>query len=136
MTQRPIEEIVESMPQNKCIYCDGDGYMVEHDPRDETGQTPMQVQCDYCHAEGCITTLDVVRTTLETERRQADERLREVYIEIEKMIQKEVIPGRTGRGSKSIRAVIGNCRIEDVLTRIEAIAAKHNIDITPNTPQV
>lgn len=53
---------VEELPTNVCLICNGDGYIVEHDPRDETGQTPMQVQCDFCHAEGRITTLDVVRT--------------------------------------------------------------------------
>ena len=54
--ERSTEEIVEKMPVNQCHYCSGDGFTVEHDPYDPTEQTPIQVQCDYCHAEGKITT--------------------------------------------------------------------------------
>jgi hypothetical protein len=61
---KSIDDLVEELPKKKCLYCDGDGYTVERDPRDETGQTPMQEGCDHCHAEGFITTLDVVRTAL------------------------------------------------------------------------
>jgi len=63
-----IEERVAEMPTNKCSVCNGDGYTVEHDPNDPTGQTPIQVQCDFCHAEGKITTLDCVRQTLTADR--------------------------------------------------------------------
>lgn len=35
-----------------CEHCGGDGYNVEADPNDQSGQTPMQVQCNFCHAEG------------------------------------------------------------------------------------
>ena len=47
-----------------CKTCEGLGYGVVHDPRDQTGETPMQVQCDDCHAEGKYMTLDAVRTII------------------------------------------------------------------------
>lgn len=51
-----------------CRVCRGDGYTVEHDPTDPTGETPMQVQCDDCHAEGKYLTLDnldeIIQTTV------------------------------------------------------------------------
>ena len=59
-----VAERVAEMPTNKCPVCDGDGCTVEHDQNDPTGQTPIQVQCDFCHAEGKITTLDCVTNTL------------------------------------------------------------------------
>ena len=55
--ERSVEEIVEELPTNVCVVCSGDGYTVEHDPYDPTGQNPMQVRCDFCHSEGKITTL-------------------------------------------------------------------------------
>ena len=68
MTNQTIEQAVEEIPTNKCPVCDGDGCTVEHDPNDPTGQTPIQVQCDFCHAEGKITTLDCVTHTLTADR--------------------------------------------------------------------
>ena len=68
MKNQTIEQAVEEMPTNKCPVCDGDGCTVEHDPNDPTGQTPIQVQCDFCHAEGKITTLDCVREALQAQR--------------------------------------------------------------------
>ena len=69
MTKIPsVEERIAEMPTNKCPVCDGDGCTVEHDPNDPTGQTPIQVQCDFCHAEGKITTLDCVTQTLTADR--------------------------------------------------------------------
>ena len=63
-----VEERVEEIPTNKCPVCDGDGCTVGHDPNDPTGQTPIQVQCDFCHAEGKITTLDCVTQALTAAR--------------------------------------------------------------------
>ena len=60
------------MSTNKCPVCDGDGCTVEHDPNDPTGQTPIQVRCDFCHAEGKITTLDCVREALQAQRDAKD----------------------------------------------------------------
>ena len=68
MTHQTIEQAVEEMPTNKCPVCDGDGCTVEHDPNDPTGQTPIQVQCDFCHAEGKIITLDCARKALQAQR--------------------------------------------------------------------
>ena len=69
MTKIPnVEERVAEMPTNKCPVCDGDGCTVEHDLNDPAGQTPIQVQCDFCHAEGKITTLDCVTHTLTADR--------------------------------------------------------------------
>lgn len=33
-----------------CPNCEGKGWTVEADNNDPTGQTPIQVQCDYDHA--------------------------------------------------------------------------------------
>jgi len=69
MTNIPsVEERGAEMPTNKCPVCDGDGCTVEHDPNDPTGQTPIQVPCDFCHAEGKITTLDCVTQALTADR--------------------------------------------------------------------
>jgi len=68
MTNQTIEQAVAEMPTNKCPLCDGDGCTVESDQDDPTGQTPIQVQCDFCHAEGKITTLDCVTHTLTADR--------------------------------------------------------------------
>ena len=68
MKNQTIEQVVEEIPTNKCPVCDGDGCTVEHDPNDPTGQTPIQVQCDFCHAEGKIITLDCVREALQAQR--------------------------------------------------------------------
>lgn len=73
---------------------------------------------------------EAIRTTLETERRQADKRLREVVGEIHKQVI-DTIDFWEKRNGSTVTPVF-----TDVNTDIKAIAAKHNIDITPNTPQV
>lgn len=40
--------------QEHCPECRGDGYTVDYDPSDPTGNTPMQVQCLICEATGII----------------------------------------------------------------------------------
>lgn len=35
-----------------CTECDGDGWYVMPDPRDASGSTPRQEQCDCCRGEG------------------------------------------------------------------------------------
>jgi len=40
--------------QEHCPECRGDGYTVDYDPSDHTGNTPMQVQCLICEATGII----------------------------------------------------------------------------------
>lgn len=70
-----IDEAVEAMAFIQCKTCFGDGYIVEHDPCDPTGDTPLQLQCEDCHAEGKYTTLDEVRrllTTIDTEARKEE----------------------------------------------------------------
>jgi len=73
-----VAERVAEMPTNKCPVCDGDGCTVEHDQNDPTGQTPIQVQCDFCHAEGKITTLDCVTNTLTAQHTALLTELRQV----------------------------------------------------------
>jgi hypothetical protein len=94
MTERTIEEIVEEFTE----------------------------QMELCNTKVCLQNCEHdrkwLRTTLETERRQADERLREVVGEM-----LEIIPEYQGGRLK-------------LWADIKAIAAKHNIDITPKTPQV
>lgn len=74
--QEEREAIVEEMRTMLCKACGGDGFTVEYDPRDQTGQTPMQAQCDYCHAEGRYTTLDELRTALLSHEEKVVERVR------------------------------------------------------------
>ena len=64
-----------------CKACGGDGFTVEYDPRDQTGNTPMQVQCDYCHAEGEYMTLDEVRSLLSSRDTYWKERVRKKVLE-------------------------------------------------------
>ena len=94
MTKIPsVEERIAEMPTNKCPVCDGDGCTVEHDPNDPTGQTPIQVQCDFCHAEGKITTLDCVTHTLTADRLALLTELRDSGLLEEKPVSKvELLP--------------------------------------------
>jgi hypothetical protein len=100
MSQRAIEEIVEEFTE----------------------------RMELCTAKVCLQNCEHdrkwLRTTLETERRQADERLREVV--------GEILGLKREFWEDEDHAVGGYISRKD----IKAIAAKHNIDITPNTPQV
>lgn len=84
MPPKTNDEIVKELPTNVCVVCGGDGFTVEHDPRDPTGQTPMQAQCDFCHAEGRITTLDVVRTALTQKDKDKDKEKDKAVAAVEK----------------------------------------------------
>ena len=89
MKNQTIEQAVEEIPTNKCPVCDGDGCTVEHDPNDPTGQTPIQVQCDFCHAEGKITTLDCAREALQAQREaMRQETMRTVMAHCRKLVDK------------------------------------------------
>ena len=47
-------EGMEQMWQGPCPECRGNGYTVDYDPSDQTGNTAMQVQCHVCEASGVI----------------------------------------------------------------------------------
>lgn len=38
--------------EDNCPRCDGDGWLAESDPRDQSGETPMQMQCSVCNGAG------------------------------------------------------------------------------------
>jgi hypothetical protein len=118
--QRPIEieEVVANMPRIKCKTCNGDGCDIGVDMYGE----PEQIQCGDCHAEGTYTTLDCVRTLLQEECSQTDERLREVV----DAWRIEGVNPEYHREQKRLLA-------RNWPTLFRAI---NNIDITPNTPQV
>ena len=52
--------ILAGEPRQKCIYCNGDGYMAKHDPSPDAhdgdgnclGTCPVQVQCPQCDGTG------------------------------------------------------------------------------------
>lgn len=52
------QEIVEmtdgmmKLHEGMCTECKGDGFTVEYDPTDPSGETLMQVQCPACEATG------------------------------------------------------------------------------------
>ena len=114
MTKIPnVEERVAEMPTNKCPVCDGDGCTVEHDLNDPAGQTPIQVQCDFCHAEGKITTLDCVTHTLTADRLALLTELRESGLLEERdleEIEKECIAKgvQSGKQKRAISIAFGS----------------------------
>jgi len=108
MKNQTIEQVVEEIPTNKCPVCDGDGCTVEHDPNDPTGQTPIQVQCDFCHAEGKIITLDCVREALQAQRDAGAEEERERIIKNLSQLRQITVNGELFISAEAIKGEISN----------------------------
>jgi hypothetical protein len=157
MTQRTIEEIVEEI--DKQIVCDE----LTHNSLRRLIKTALETErrqtakayggCTDCYGKGYSTqqvgevrgggmTFDVPKKVInfckcdrgaqlkelfKQERRQADERLREVVGEILKELTSPICDVESGECTNVVT-------YQAVEYNIKKIAAKYNIDITPNTP--